>query len=124
MKTKIFAHKGIIGIQAGNKFINDPGQPGQFGCVVDVKEVEINQEAFDCLQQIAKGPDSLGDIMCWSAAGKNCFGWIGGPMMIIKPDTVEADRDYNPDLLKDSICELEIPKDFKDAVDAFILNNV
>lgn len=121
MKTQIFAYKNIVGISAGDKFINDPTQPGQLGCVVDIKEIEISQEAFDVLGKLKKCGGSFADVMCWKGAGLNegqtYFAWLGGFKTMITLQN-EADRDFNPSLLKPQIVDnLEVPQDFKNTID-------
>lgn len=44
-KTTIFEHKGRVGIQAGDKLLNNPDSPGQLGCLVDLSDVIISEAA-------------------------------------------------------------------------------
>lgn len=112
MKTKIFEYKGHVGIQAGDKFINDPDQPGQLGCLVDISEIEISKEAFDVLKTVKKSHDAIGDVMAFGTT----FGWMGGYKYLLHPKA-EGDRDYEPSILESRITEVEIPDDFKKVVD-------
>lgn len=121
MKTQIFAYKNIVGISAGDKLVNDPCQPGQLGCIVDINEIEISREAYNILRTLKKCRGSLGDVMCWSCTdpdeGEAYFGWLGGFKAMITKET-EGDRDFNPSLLKSQIVEnLIVPEDFKNAID-------
>lgn len=112
MKTQIFAYKGFIIISAGEVTINNPDEPEQLGYVVDTKEIELTQEAYDLLITVKKCSSSLGTIMCWETSDppySSAFGWLGGPKALFKPNDIEADRDYNPSLLRGLITELQIP---------------
>src|SRR5574338_1129605 len=112
MKTKIFEYKGFVGIEAGDQFVNDPTQKGQLGCIVKIENVEISKGAFDFLFSLRKSHDAIGDVMCWG----EYFAWMGGYKMIINKNC-EGDRDYNPELLKSQICEVEPTEDFKNFID-------
>lgn len=102
MKTKVFAHKGIIGISSDEnadgviaKFGN-----GNIGCVCDASQVEISKEAFDLLLTIPRGRDSLGDIDVFKANdGMVIFAWLGGYLKVLDPKKIQASREYNPKLL-------------------------
>lgn len=111
-KTKIFEYKGYVGIVAGDSLVNDPTQPGQLGCIVSLKDVEISQAAFEILKGIPKSNDDIGDVMCWD----EFFGWMGGPAKVLSKES-EGDRDYNPNLLSDYIAEVEPTQSFKDFID-------
>lgn len=104
MKTQVFAYKNVIGIKSDFKaegLINDPTQVGQLGFILNMKDVEISQEAIDLLLKIKKSRDAIGDIMAWEAIHDNrpiiCFAFLGGPLRMITKDN-EGDRDYNPSL--------------------------
>lgn len=110
--TRIFAHNGRVGIEAGDKFINDPTQPGQLGCIVDLKYVVISREALDVLKKVKKSHDAIGDVMCWQCDdGMQCFGWMGG-MKYLLHTNADADRDYNPSLLESRVQQVDAPEDF------------
>lgn len=115
--TKIFAYNGRVGIEAGDKFINDPTQEGQLGCVVDLKDVIISREALGILMKIGKSLDSIGDVMCWECDnGQQCFAWLGGFKHLVHM-RAEGDRDYDPTLLESRIKKVDPPKDFIDYID-------
>jgi hypothetical protein len=116
-KTQIFEYKGVIGIIAGDKFVNDPAKPGQLGCIVDGKDIIISAEALALLKQVKKSHDAIGDVMCWKAGEKICFGWLGGPKKLVVPAKSEGDREYNPGLLEVSIGDVKVPQDFIEVVD-------
>ncbi len=114
-KTLIFEYKGRVGIKAGTKFINDPSKPGQLGCIVNVKEIEISKTALDILMNITKNHDAIGDLMCWKAGDINCFGWMGGYTYLLHPQA-QGDRDYTPSLLKSQVSFVPPPPEFTKAV--------
>lgn len=104
MRTTVFAHKGLIGIQSApdaEGMLNKPLDPGQFGFVVDASYVDVSPEALELLKRIPKSDDALGDIDVFKADdGKVIFGWIGSPMTVVDPATVvSGSRDYDATLL-------------------------
>lgn len=121
MKTTVFAYKGIIGIKSDVKsegLINDPTQPGQLGFVLDASQVEFSPEAIEALKKIKRGHGSLGDVDCFkSDDGQIVFAFLGGPWAMFDPESgVEAARDTDFNLLTPTD-GVEIPEDFKKAVD-------
>lgn len=124
MKTQIFAHKGRVGIVAGDKFVNDPMGVGQLGCIVDLNEIVVSAAALAILRGVKKNRDAIGDVMCWSANAPNrkdgsridCFGWMGGGKYLLHKDA-EADRDYNPALLERCIGAVPVPDEFRALVE-------
>ena len=119
MKTQVFSHKGIIGIQSDYKaegLINDPTQPGQLGFVVDADQVEIQPEALELLKKVKRSGDDIGDVDVFSAdGGKVVFAWLGGPMRAMDPNEVEGSSTYDAGLLK-STEGVTPPQDFIDFV--------
>jgi len=118
MKTKIFEYKGYVGIEAGDKLINDPNASGQLGCVVRIDEVEITSKALDFLKFLGKTGDSLGDVMCWESIEGPCFGWLGNFKQVISTNQ-RGDRDFKPSLLSSQINDdMIVPKDFIAFIDS------
>ena len=122
MKTKVFAHKGYIGILSDPKADGLVASPenGSFGCVIENanENVEISEEALKTLKTISKGHDSLGEIDVFGAdGGKVIFGWMGGFMSAYKASSVETSREYDPSLLV-ATEGVEAPQDFIDFVDS------
>lgn len=122
MKTKVFAHKGFIGILSDPKADGLVASPvsGSFGCVIEnaTENVEISEEALKALKTISKGRDSLGEIDVFGdAGGKIIFGWMGGFMSAFKATDVQASREYDPSLLV-ATEGVEAPQDFIDFVDS------
>lgn len=115
MKTKVFSHRGIIGIQSSytaDGLLNDPTQPGQLGFVADASQVEIHPEALELLKKVKRSHDDIGDVDVFGASdGKVIFAWLGGPMRALNPEEVEGSSSYDASLLK-STDGVETPQDF------------
>jgi len=126
MKTQVFSHKGIIGIQSDYKaegLLNDPTQPGQLGFVVDADQVEIQPEALELLKKVKRSGDDIGDVDVFSAdGGKVIFAWLGGPMRAMDHNEVEGSSSYDASLLK-ATEGVTPPKDFVDFVNREIEEN-
>jgi len=118
MRTKIFAYKGIVGIQSGPDAENMVAKPenGNLGCVLEAQGIDISPEALELLKSIPRGRDGLGEVDVFQAGDKIIFGWLGGYMKAILPEQCETSRDYNPSLLN-STEGVEAPEDFRKFVD-------
>jgi hypothetical protein len=124
VRTKVFCHRGIIGIQSSLNspgLINDPSQPNQLGFVMDAKEVAVSKEAMGLLKKVRKGRDGLGEIDVFQSDQGPVFGWLGGPYKMLNPEDEECygSRDYDPSLLED-VCMFipnDPPDDFVKEVD-------
>ena len=111
---KVFIYDGLIGIQGKN--VEQQGM----GFVIDTSPeiFKISQEAYDALLTMPKNGGSFAELNTFKADdGKIIFGWMGGPYAMFDPAQMEASRDTDYTLLKEYITEVEIPQDFKDAVD-------
>lgn len=119
-KTRVYAHKGYIGISSAfdaEGLINKPDQPGQLGFVVDAAHVEVQAEALGLLKKIPKGRGSFGEIDVFKAdRGVVVFGWLGGNICLINPGEAVATREYDPGLLT-ATEGVETPQDFIDFID-------
>jgi hypothetical protein len=118
-RTKVFAYKGVVGIQSGPEceLIAHPGG-GNLGCVADASKVDISQEAIDVLKTVKKNRDVIGDIGCFKADdGMVVFSWFGYYLRPIVPAECEADRDTDLSLLTASTELIEVPQEFKEFVD-------
>lgn len=68
MKAHIFCYKGYIGVKTdleNGKFLNNPKDPTELGCMISVNQTTISTEAFD---RFKKGyrrdyKNPIGDIM-------------------------------------------------------------
>ena len=88
-RTRVFAYKGIVGIESSYKapgLCNDPSSPYQFGFLVQAGEVEMSQEAFDLLKGLPTTRDCRGSVAALlTENGGMVFGWIGGAHRVIVP---------------------------------------
>lgn len=102
MRTQVFAHKGIIGIQSdinAEGLLNDPKLPNQLGFVIDAKFVDIQPEALELLKQIKQSADDIGDIDVYESEIGVVFSWLGGPLKVAKPDKITGSNCYDANLL-------------------------
>jgi hypothetical protein len=119
MRTKVFAYKGIVGIESSYNakgLINDPSQPGQLGFVVDANFVDISKEALDILKTIKRSLDDMSDIDIFKSKDAVCFCWVGGAKTAIDPERHTGSNSYNAYLITKT-CEIEVPEDFKTFID-------
>jgi hypothetical protein len=119
MRTKVFAYKGVVGVESSYKaegLINHPAEPGQLGFVVDANFVDISKEALDILKTIKRSSDDIGDIDIFAAKDIVCFCWTGSCKQVIKPDYFEGSNTYDPSLITRT-CEVEVPEEFKTFID-------
>lgn len=122
MRTKVFAHKGVVGIMSdinAEGLLNNPTDDGQLGFVVNAEFVDIQPEALEILKTIPKSHDSLGDVDIFQASrGMVVFSWLGGHLAIIHPTSgITGSREYNPSLL--TPCDtVETDPDFARFVDS------
>lgn len=96
MRTKIFAYKGVVGIQSGpdaEQIMAKPGG-GNLGCVFNAEGVDISPEALGLLNNIPRGRDSLGEIDVFQAGDKVIVGWLGGYLKAFNPKNVETSREF------------------------------
>ncbi len=117
-KTKVFAYKGMIGIECdpeSDALIAKPGN-GNIGCVCDASKIDISEDALKLLRQIKRGRHSLGEIDVYKTNDLVIFGWLGGYLKAFKPHNVETSREYDPSVLKHTE-NVEIPQQFIDWVD-------
>jgi hypothetical protein len=116
-RTKVFAYKGIIGIQSGPnaELIAHPIH-GNVGCVADASKCDISPEALEALKTIKPSNDGIGDVDAFDAKDVVVFAWFGGYMRALVPDQCEVARDTDFNLLT-ATEGVEIPDDFKLFVD-------
>lgn len=116
--TKVFAYKGIIGIDSTptDEGMVAPYGGGNLGVVMNADKVLISNEALELLKKIKTGRDAIGDVDAFMA-DQPIFAWFGGHKRILNPDKAVAARDYKPSLLKAYEGEIEIPDDFIVAVE-------
>ena len=118
-RTKVFAYKGVVGIQSSPEceLIARPGG-GSLGCVADASTVDFSQEAIDIMKQVKKNGDVIGDIDVFKANdGIVVFGWFGGYLKVVRPIDSEAARGTDLSLLTAATEPIEVPQEFKNFVD-------
>jgi len=120
MRTIIFCHKGIVGIQSSPKaegLLNKPLDKGQLGFVVDASYVDVQPEALELLKKVPGSGDDLGEVDVFkSSDGVTALSWLGGPLKAFKPDEITSSNDYQVNLL--TPCEnVETPQSFIDFVE-------
>lgn len=129
MKTKIFSHNGIIGAETdieNGKFINDVRGQGQMGCVISTDECVITTEAREILRGAPREGGSFAPIMLTKHEGAPAehgdasIGLFGFGKHIFAEGDICIGRTCSKEILDliEVDDEMEIPEDFKKAVEA------
>jgi hypothetical protein len=122
MRTKVFAYKGIVGIDSTydtEGLINDPLNQDQVGFMLDADYLDITQEAIDLLKTIQVVQDEMASIAIFKAADdKVYFGWMGGCKLAIDPKKYKGDNSYDASLLT-KVCKIIVPEEFKTFTDEY-----
>lgn len=104
MRTSVFAHKSVVGIESDLKaegLVNDPSLPNQLGFVLDALYVDISQEAYEVLLAIPKSGDSIGDVDVFKSTTGVIFSFLGGPRVVVGVDLGHTGSStYDPTLLQ------------------------
>lgn len=126
MKTTVFAHRGIVGIESDLKsegLLNNPAQPGQLGFVLDASTVRFSPEAVEELKKVKRSHDDLGEVDIFQTDDKRViFGWLGGIRKAFKASDIEGSSSYDASLITSS-ADVETPQDFIDFVDGMLDQN-
>ena len=125
MRTKVYAYRGIIGVESDPKaegLLNDPTKPGQLGYVVDAKFVDVSKQALALLKTIPKSRDDIGDMDVYAAdSGMVVFCWLGGSRVMLNPASgISGSSTYDPSLLKATTTKVKIDPNFLTAVDRML----
>ena len=123
MKTIVFAHKGIIGIQSSvdcEGLFNDPTKPGELGFVVNAEFVRFQPEALELLKKIKRSGDDIGDVDIFESGIEVIFCWLGGPLSMIDPDEVTGSSSYDPELITQVDKNVQTPQEFIDFVEKYL----
>jgi len=123
MRTKIFAYKGVIGAETdldNGKFINNPKDGGQLGCVIDTKEVDITKEAKELLRSAKREGGSFAPIMLTKHTdGGSSIGLMGFWKHLFAEEDLCIGRTCETSVLDDcNETEIEIPVGFITFVDS------
>jgi hypothetical protein len=121
MKTQIFAYKGNLGISIdmeNGKFINNPTDSGQLGCVVDTTEIQITKEAKELIKRAKREGGSFADLMLTKhTSGGSSIGILGFGKVNMGTDFMIG-RDCELSILDDTEeVELQIPEEYKEFID-------
>lgn len=126
MRTKIFSHLGVIGAETDlqdGKFLNNPLDGNQLGCVISTSEIDITKEAKEIIRNapreggsfapimLTKHSDGKGSSIAIMGFGKHIF--AGEDICIGRTCTLSVLDDCNE-------TEIEIPKEFIEVVDQII----
>ena len=122
MTAKIFEYKGNIGVEIDmkdGKFINDPFQQNQLGCVIDSKEVEISPSAVEFIKKARREGGSFAEFMLTKHAdGSGSSIAIMGAYKVNYGERIMIGRDCSLSVLEDcNIIESEAPDDYKEYID-------
>lgn len=94
---------------------------GSMGFVVhDVAHVGMSKEAFEQLQQVPAGRDSLGELDIFRAGDKHVFGVLGGACGFFDVATVQTSRQWRiSDLTLESfqVIPNDVPEGAKQVID-------
>ena len=119
----IFAYKGNVAVEIdmdNGKFINDLTQPGQLGCVIDSKEVEITQEAKDIIFKAKREGGSFSELMLTEHAdgSGSSIGVLGFGKCFLGKD-FKIGRDCEKGVLEHlEVVDKEAPQDFQDFINS------
>ena len=121
MDTKIFAHKGYLGIQSSYEaegLENNPKDNKDLGFVVNAAYCAIQPAALEILRNVPKSNDDIGEIDVFKDKEGTVFMcWLGGSMVAFEPNSdISIKRQYMPELL--TATDFETPVDFIDFVEA------
>lgn len=119
--VKVFAYKGIVGIDARELPIEemeiDAREQRQLGCVVELSKCQFTQEAISCLMQVKQSADDIGDVDVFSAGNVNIFCWLGGLLRPVFKDH-EGSRTYTYSILESVVpVEIEPDSEFVEYID-------
>lgn len=108
--VNIFAHKGVIGIDAGeagdySALLTDPEAKHQVGLLADARNVRVQPEAYELITKLSHSNDDIGELMVFQRNdGIVIVGWLGTTWkkaVFVGRD--ELSKNCNPTLLKDRI---------------------
>lgn len=121
MTAKIFEYKKNIGIDIDmkGKFINDPFQPGQLGCVISTKDVIITPSAIDVIKNAKREGGSFAELMLTKhdPGPGSSIGILGGGKINLGSE-FSIGRDCETSILDDCVIEdFEVPEEYKNIID-------
>jgi hypothetical protein len=118
MRTKIFAHKGILGIQSNSKVSGivekKPIMMGLqgFTWLIDMKFVDIQPSALKILKKMAPGSEKHYSVNIFKhSSGKTVLSWHGASKELIIPQHAKLSDNWDPSKIK-AKSTVRAPKDF------------
>jgi len=125
MKTKIFAYKGEVGAETdleNGKFLNNPLDAGQIGCLISSNEVEITEAAKEIMKtNYSREGGSFSSVMLTrlNDGGGSSLGLLGFQKHYLGK-TMDYSRDCDLSVIDDfTVVDMETPKSFKEFIDSF-----
>ena len=118
MKTKIFAHNGVVGAETdleNGKFINDINGGGQLGCVIHTNECQITKEAKGLIRNARREGGSFAAIMLTKHADDSgsSIGLFGFGKHMFAGEDLCIGRTCEVSVLEDmEEVEIDVPKEF------------
>lgn len=126
MKTKVFSHKGIVGISSSFEapgLVNNPTDGKTIGFMVKASEIEMSQDALDSLKLLkrSESPTAEVDVFVSPIHGV-VFCWAGGAIAMIDPYHSLGAVTFDPSLLDKAVTIVENnpPFEFVRAVDRIV----
>jgi hypothetical protein len=122
MKAQIFAYKGNLGATTdpeNGKFLNNPLDEGQLGCVISTKEATITAEAKELFKKARREGGSFAEIMLTrhNNGSGSSIGLLGLRKHHFGQDFCIS-RDCDLSVLDDiEVVETEAPEDYRQFID-------
>jgi hypothetical protein len=122
MTARFFEYKGHVGAAIDmkeGKFINDPFEPGQLGCVISTEEVQMTPKVKELIQKAERTGGSFSPLMLTkhSDGTGSSIGIMGGGKMYMGK-SLEIGRTCELSVLEDcTVVDEEAPIDFRDFID-------
>lgn len=121
--AKIFEYKGNVGIEIdmeNGKFLNDPTEPMQLGCVIEASDVAISKEAKDIIKNARHSGGSFSELMLTKHAGEDAGSSVGilGFGKVHLGKNFELGRACTKSVIDDCVeIPNEVPAEYKEFID-------
>lgn len=122
MKTQIFSHKGVLGASTDlkdGKFINNPVAPGQIGCIISTKEIQITKKAKELIANAPKkGITSPITLIKHAGSKGSAIGLAGHWKHVFANDTLSISQTCDITVLNDiEVVKMKVPTEFIEEVE-------
>lgn len=133
--ARIFSYKGHVGVDinhATGRFINDPNNGDQLGCVIPTSEIEISEEAKTAIRGAQREGGSFAALMLTKhqngdpSFGPSSIGVSGFNKVHLDKDSLSIGRDCDLSVLDDCVVVAnDVPDQYKELIDsnAFAINH-